>query len=66
MDFGGISSFEGGGREGFEADEGGSLSNVPFEFEGEVASAGAMAEASDVEGSATTARAHACGCVDGF
>ena len=33
--------------------------NVPFEFVGEVARAGAMAEASDVEGRATTAR-HGC------
>ena len=29
--------------------EGGALSNIPFELVGEVASAGAVAEASDVE-----------------
>jgi hypothetical protein len=56
--------FEGRGRKGFAGCEVGSLSNVPFEFEGEVASAGAMAEASDVE-SGTTARTHACGCDGG-
>ena len=57
--------FEGRGRREFAACEGRSLSNVPFEFEGEVASAGAMAEASDVERSTTTARTHRCGCDGG-
>ena len=33
-----------------------SLGDVPFEFEGEVASARAVAEASDVEGRAAAAR----------
>jgi len=34
------------------------LRDVPFEFVGEVASAGAVAEARDVERGATTARRH--------
>ena len=37
-----------------------SLCNVPFEFEGEVSCARAVAEARHVECSAATARTHAC------
>ena len=37
--------------------------NVPFEFVGEVASAGAVAKASDVEGGTTAARHDAVICV---
>jgi hypothetical protein len=36
--------------------EGGALSNIPFELVGEVAGAGAVAEASDIERGAAAAR----------